>query len=612
MTGGRDSLPAGSAAERQRGVLARLRADPGLALCLLAIALAVALYAATLSYGIVGYDDAWLVRDNWIVHHASGDAIRTILFDLSSPKRFVLTPEYLPVRDLSVMADFAVWGDWFGGHHVTNVALYVAAIGVWFAALTRFGIDRTLAGIAVLLWAVAPSHAESVAWLAERKGVLAAFWLGVCALGFATYRSGGRARYLALAMISAVFAIWSKAPSAFGVAALAALELALPAKRIAWRRSLGALAAIAVVAAAAFAPVVYLATRSAVVGTELQSPAGRIATVLGVHGFYLRDVALAVRAAVSYPIASTGPGPGDLALGAVGFVALGAIAFAPRLGRWRPPAELRAGAAFWLVTYLPFSQAILPLQMVLVADRYLLVPSLGLALLAACGLVRIPDKRMRAALIGVIVLAAGVRTLDAQAQWSDARSLWARAVDSDPADGDAWSNYAETLDEAGDSAAAFAATEHGLGETTSPRLRHRYALLLAERGEPVRALVEMRAAADGGDYRAMSDLALWLSNQGGNAEALAWARRATAAAPDYVNGQRLHGKIALAAHAPAEALAAFEVANGLEPDNLANRFNLALALLALGRTADAKVHLDAASADPALAPRVREIERSLP
>ncbi len=603
---------AGRAAEGRRGVIARLRADPGLALCLLAIALAVALYAATLGYGIVGYDDGWLVRDNWIVHHASGDAIRTILFDLSSPKRFVLTPEYLPVRDLSVMADFAVWGDWFAGHHLTNLVLYVAAIGVWFAALTRFGIGRTIAGVAVLLWAVAPSHAESVAWLAERKGVLGAFWLGVCALGFAIYRSGGRARYLALAMIGAVFAIWSKAPSAFGVAALAALELALPAKRITWRRSIGALAAIAGVAAAAFAPVVYLATRAAVVGTELPSPVGRVATVLGVHGFYLRDVALAMRAAVSYPIASTGPGAGDIALGAFGFVALAALACAPRLGPWKPPAELRAGAAFWLVAYLPFSQVILPLQMVLVADRYLLVPSLGLAVLAACGLVRIPDNRMRAALIAVVVIASGARTLDAQAQWSDAGSLWARAVDSNPADGDAWSNYAETLVEAGEPAAAVAATERELRESTSPRLRHRYALLLAERGETDRALVEMRAAADGGDYRAMSDLALWLSDVGRSTDALAWARRATAAAPEYVNGQRLHGKIALAAHESAEALAAFEVAYALEPDNLANRFNLALALIALGRTADAKPHLDAAAADPALAPRVREIERALP
>ena len=140
--------------------------------------------------------------------------------------------------------------------------------------MTRFGIDRTIAGVALLLWAVAPSHAESVAWLAERKGVLAAFWLGVCTLGFATYRSGGRGRYLALAMISAVFAIWSKAPSAFGVAALAALELALPAKRITWRRSLGGLGAIAIVAAAAFMRRSSISRRDRrVVGTGLQSPA---------------------------------------------------------------------------------------------------------------------------------------------------------------------------------------------------------------------------------------------------------------------------------------------------------------------------------------------------
>ena len=113
-------------------MISRLRADPGLALCLLALALAVALDAATLGYGIVGYDDGWLVRDNWIVHHASSDSIRrTILFDLqSSPKRFVLTPRSTctgasrSVGDGRLRPVERAIGS--AGHHLTNLVLYVA------------------------------------------------------------------------------------------------------------------------------------------------------------------------------------------------------------------------------------------------------------------------------------------------------------------------------------------------------------------------------------------------------------------------------------------------------------------------------------------------------
>jgi hypothetical protein len=74
-----------------------LRRDPLLALALVLVAV---LYAPTLGRGIVNYDDTWLLRDNWILQEPSWASLHTILFDLSSPLRFALSPEYLPVRDL--------------------------------------------------------------------------------------------------------------------------------------------------------------------------------------------------------------------------------------------------------------------------------------------------------------------------------------------------------------------------------------------------------------------------------------------------------------------------------------------------------------------------------
>jgi hypothetical protein len=44
----------------------------------------------------------------------------------------------------------------------------------------------------------------------------------------------------------------------------------------------------------------------------------------------------------------------------------------------------------WLIGWIPFGHLILPLQMVVIADRYMLFPSLGLALFAAAGLSRGP------------------------------------------------------------------------------------------------------------------------------------------------------------------------------------------------------------------------------
>jgi tetratricopeptide (TPR) repeat protein len=104
----------------------------------------------------------------------------------------------------------------------------------------------------------------------------------------------------------------------------------------------------------------------------------------------------------------------------------------------------------------------------------------------------------------------------------------------------------------------------------------------------------------------MTNLALALSQDGNRATALEWARRAVAASPAYAHGHQILGKIALADGRNDEALAAFQQAMAFEPSN-PNRFNLALALLALHRDAEARPLLDACAADPELAPRVRAI-----
>ena len=587
----------------------RFRRDPGVALLLLALALTITIYAPTLGRGLVNYDDPWLFQENWILQHPSWSSLHTILFDLSSPRRFVLTPEYLPVRDLSVMLDFLVWSDWYPGFHLTTLVIYLLSIAVWFAALDGFGIDRKIAGLCVLLWAVHPSHAESVAWLSERKGVLAMMFAGLCALAFARFRAGRSARWLVLAVLAAVCAVWSKAPGAFAVAALVGIEVALPARRVSWRRSLTGLGAIGFVAGLAFVPVMMLASQASVVGLDVHAPAGRLELVLGVHGFYLRSSAMAIRNAVSYPISTSGPSALELVLGGVGLVALTALAIVPRRGAWSPPPEARAGAIIWLFGWLPIGHAILPLQMVLVADRYLLFPTLGLMLLLAAGLARIPGTVARRALIGTIVIAAMFRTLDAQSSWSEPATLWERAVTSNPEDGSAWAMYVETLvteaRDGGDPAPIQAVVEEGLRHTRSPRLLHRQALLVLPQDRP-RGVALMREAAEGGEPIAMSNLALLLLEDRQAGEALRWARAGASARPN-AHAQRTLGKVALAAGQPAEALDAFEHAYELEPASCANRLNLGLALVALHRTGEVAAYVERCADDPKLGPRARSL-----
>lgn len=313
--------------------------------------------------------------------------------------------------------------------------------------------------------------------------------------------------------------------------------------------------------------------------------------VLGVYGLYMKLGAMGIRNAIAYPIGSDGPSTFEIVVGALGLLTTLLLLFLPRGRRWSPPEVVRAGLGFWLINWLPISHLLLPLQMVVVADRYLLLPSLGIALAFAAAVSRIGTVRGRRALIAVVLFAAALRTFDAQSTWRDARTLWERAVASDPHDGVAWSAYAESLTKVGDHAGAADVTSRGLQQSRAPRLLLRKALVLLQNGQRDTGMVAMRQAAEAGEPRAMSNYALLLLEDRRLPEALGWARRGAAEMPMYAPANRALGRVAIAGAHPEEAASAFERAYELEPGSCVNRYNLALALIELHRGAEAREHL---------------------
>lgn len=586
-------------------LLVRLRRDVGLVCVVVAVVAAIALYAPTLSRSLVNLDDPWLVESNWIVNDPSLHSVGTILFDTSRDVRVVLGAEFLPVRDLSVMLDLAVWGTNYGGLHLTNLLLYVFAIVGWFLALEALGVDRRIAGLTVLVWALHPTHAESVAWISERKGLLAAAATSLVVFGYARFRAGRSVGWLAFALVAAPLAVWSKALAAFAIAALGPLEIVLPASRVSWRRSLVGLAAVGAVTAAAFVPVLIVASRMSVVGDTASAPggAGWFAMVLGVHGFYVRLASLTIGNAISYPIDSVGPATIDIVVGAIGLTVIaGAISLRSIRGM-TPPAALRAAAVLWLCGWFPASRIILPVRLVVAADRYLLLPSLGVALVIAVGAFAIRRRSLAIVLVTAVCIASAGRTLVAQAAWRDSRSLWERAIDSNPHDAAAWSQYAEALADAGDPDAAERAAVRGFELTSSPRLELRRALLLARRGDRAGAAAAMRRAAEGGEPIAMTNLAVMLAEKGKAGEALTWARRAVEVAPLYVHGYTVLGRLYIALGRPEEARTVLERALALDRA-CTIRFELGRALASLGDRDAARKELLACFGDASLRAKI--------
>jgi tetratricopeptide (TPR) repeat protein len=92
-----------------------------------------------------------------------------------------------PVTWLSHMLDVQVFGLNSTGHHFTNLLLHIANTLLLFALLRRMTGTLWRSAFVAGLFALHPLHVESVAWIAERKDLLSAFFFFLTLLAYHAY-----------------------------------------------------------------------------------------------------------------------------------------------------------------------------------------------------------------------------------------------------------------------------------------------------------------------------------------------------------------------------------------------------------------------------------------
>lgn len=97
--------------------------------------------------------------------------------------------QYYPLTHTSFWIERQVWGGATFGYHFTNMLLHGLTAWLFFRLLRELGIPGAF--LAAALFAVHPVHAESVAWITERKNVLSgALVMGAAWAYVATWRAG--------------------------------------------------------------------------------------------------------------------------------------------------------------------------------------------------------------------------------------------------------------------------------------------------------------------------------------------------------------------------------------------------------------------------------------
>lgn len=339
--------------------------------------------------------------------------------------RWMLTTHHMaafsPPSWLSYAVDHAVWGLRPFGFHLTNVVLHAAAAVLLFM-LARDLFARALpqaperdrllgAAAAALVFGLHPLRAESVAWISERRDVLAGpFFFGALLL-YVRGRTGWALACHALAALTK--------PTAVPLPLLLLLLERWPLRRGPWTRSVATAAPFFAVSGAVAAAAVWAQVRAGnLAPLEGYGLAQRLAQAGHAGAFYLAKTVWPGKLSPLYPIA--GFGAADAAVLAA---AVGATAWAARRPAARPALAALWGA--YLAMLLPVCGLIQNGPQG-VASRYSYLACFGWALLAGAAFSR-AGRAGRAAL-GAWLAALALWTGPETAVWRDEASLWTRAA----------------------------------------------------------------------------------------------------------------------------------------------------------------------------------------
>ena len=367
-----------------------------------------------------------------------------------------------PITWLSHMLDVALFGVDAGRHHAMNLILHVAnAIALFFVLRSATGAPGRSAVVATL-FALHPTHVESVAWVAERKDVLSTFFWLLSTASFLTYaRRGGALRY-ALIVTTLSLGLASKAT----LVTLPFVFLLLdywPLKRLRFDRTairiiVEKLPLMAIVVA--FSALTFLA-QSAGGGVEQGggsvSLLDRLGNAVMSYGLYLGKTVWPADLSILYPHPDL---PGGTPwrtwqIASMGAALLAMSAFFLRARRRR---YLAVGWLWFIGTLVPMV-GIVQVGTQGMADRYTYVSCIGLYLIAAwggadllrwCALQNRALAMFAAGIFAGCIAALGLTSQRQAGYWHDTVSLFEHCLAVAPGAAALHNNLGNELFERGD------------------------------------------------------------------------------------------------------------------------------------------------------------------
>ncbi len=387
------------------------------------VVLATIAYWPVFSAGFV-YDDHLFVEN---VEAYRNFDVQKMLFGLANGL------EYLPIRDLSIALDTALWGDNPLGYHVSNFLLFVVLLVLLYRVIlvTTARMDARIpvwtAFVTTLVFALHPLNTEVVAFIAARNNILALIFV-VLSTSFFLAAVSGSVKAGLLCILTFGLAMLSKASAVFFPMALIVTYAALVPVRSQSRPVWLLLAALFLLSIAGAAFHAYVAATTGITTPDVarygaDDVAGSLARAAIVPIFYLRYFLFPWPQSISHD---------ETALIAWANVGLAAVLYAGYFTmcllafrhRQRFPLVF-AGSIWFFAAMLPVSNLI-PTNP-FVAERYLFPGMVGLALVAASTLEQISWQRLQWLVLTLVASVLLISTHVRSQAWQTDISLWEAA-----------------------------------------------------------------------------------------------------------------------------------------------------------------------------------------
>ncbi|HON59202.1 MAG TPA: tetratricopeptide repeat protein [Smithella sp.] len=402
-----------------QGDFKKIAQNPHVWLCgLLLAAMVAGVYWRVGKNEFIVWDDPYYIYENPLV--ASG------LSWLGVGWAFVTftASNWHPLTWLSHMLDTTLFGPTPRAAHFVNLLWYAGCVLLAFAFFMRLRASFLMAFLMAAFWGAHPLHVESVAWAAERKDLLCAFFFLAamisylrCAEGEKRFSYGWTTAWFVLALLSKPMAV------TWPCVALLMDYWPLQRLHLGWKKLLREKLPWFVLSAAVSLLTVVAQTKSDAVKTLLDFPLGdRIANALMAYGVYIRQTLWPFDLTVFYPYPYSISATGAL----VSFGVLCSVTGLVFIKRQRYP-YLLWGWLFYLGALFPVI-GIVQVGGHAHADRYMLIPQLGLivggGLFVEEVLTGKKTRRLAFAAAVTIIAVFCVLTLRQVASWKNSVTLF--------------------------------------------------------------------------------------------------------------------------------------------------------------------------------------------